>query len=99
MGPRIVGLKRGELGSKVFTRNAEIEVPSFSVTEVDPTGAGDCFDAGFVYGLLRDWDLEKCARFANALGALTVTKQGAMEAEIHLPEVRAFMRANGAAVD
>ncbi len=98
-GPAIVALKRGKMGSKVFTRDTEIEVASFPVTEVDPTGAGDCYDAGFVYGLLRGWDLEKCARFANAVGALTVTKQGAMEAEIHLTEVTQLMRANGADLD
>jgi len=98
-GPSIVALKRGELGSKVFTHGSDMEIPSFSVTEVDPTGAGDCYDAGFAYGLLQGWNLGKCARFANALGALTVTKQGAMEAEIHLPEVLQFIRANGAEFD
>ncbi|MHB9038883.1 MAG: sugar kinase [Armatimonadota bacterium] len=91
LGPKIVALKLGEKGSKVFTTRDEFEVPSFQVTEVDPTGAGDCFDAGFVYGLLRDWKLYECARFANAVGALTVTKQGAMEAEISLSEVEQLM--------
>lgn len=96
-GPSMVALKQGEKGCKVFTQEAELEVPSYPVTEVDPTGAGDCFDAGFVYGLLSGWDLARCARFANAVGALTVTKQGAMEAEIHLAEVCEFMKGNGVA--
>lgn len=92
MGPRIVALKRGDQGSKIFTSQDEISVPSFPVEEIDPTGAGDCFDAGFVYGMLHDWELAQCARFANALGALTVTKQGAMEAEISFSEVERLMK-------
>jgi len=92
LGPAVVALKRGELGCKVFTKQAEFEVPSYPVTEIDPTGAGDCFDAGFVYGLLRQWDLRECAAFANALGALTVTRQGAMEAKIGLEEVQRLMK-------
>ena len=98
LGPKLVALKRGELGSKVFTQGAEIEVPSFAVEEVDPTGAGDCYDAGFVYGMLQGWELERCARFANAVGALTVTKQGAMEAEIALGEVLQFMEAGRSSI-
>lgn len=94
-GPKVIALKRGEAGSKIFTSSTEFEIPSFSVSEIDPTGAGDCFDAGLVYGLLHGWDLRKAGRFANALGALTVTKQGAMEVGISLQEVIQFMRAKG----
>lgn len=90
-GPKIVALKRGQKGSVIFTNKDEIEAESFSVDEVDPTGAGDCFDAGFVYGLLQGWNLKKSAIFANALGALTVTKQGAMEADINLGEILQFI--------
>ena len=75
-GTKIVALKRGQKGSMIFTNDGEFEVGSFSVDEVDPTGAGDCFDAGFVYGLLQNWDLNKCEVFANALGACRCTHRG-----------------------
>ena len=86
-GPEIVALKQGEKGSIVFTKKGKVEVPSFKVKEVDPTGAGDCFDAGFLVGLLKKWGLERVARFANAVGALSVTKKGPMEGAPSLQQV------------
>lgn len=88
----IVALKRGARGSTVFTNAQVIEAPPLTVTEVDPTGAGDCYDAAFVVGLLEGWALLKVARFANVVGALAVTRKGPMEgiatreeAVAHLP--------------
>lgn len=78
-GIPIVALKRGERGSRVFTESQEIEVPTIPVTEIDPTGAGDCYGGAFVVGLLEGWDLARVARFANVVGALSVTKKGPME--------------------
>ncbi len=86
-GPEIVILKRGAKGSVVVTPDEKIEVPSFKVKEVDPTGAGDCFDAGIVVGMLKGWNLKKIAKFANAVGALTVTKKGPMEGTPSLKQV------------
>lgn len=94
-GPSLVCLKQGSKGSSIFTKEKSFSVGSFNVNEVDPTGAGDCYDAGIVYGLVNDWPLEKTAVFANALGALTVTKRGAMEASISLDEVMDFIIKNG----
>jgi sugar/nucleoside kinase (ribokinase family) len=90
-GPSIVTLKRGEQGSVIYTENEKLVVPSFKVREVDPTGAGDCFDAGFVFGLLEGWDLERTARFANAVGALSTTRKGPMEGAPTLEQALGFM--------
>jgi len=78
-GISIVALKRGEMGSTIFTPDQAIKVPSLQVTEVDPTGAGDCYGGAFVVGLLEGWDLSRVARFANVVGALAVTRKGPME--------------------
>ncbi|NPV07932.1 MAG: sugar kinase [Anaerolineae bacterium] len=78
-GGRIVALKRGAEGSTVYSATEVLPVPSFPVQEVDPTGAGDCYDAAFLVGLLWGWDLPRVARFANAVGALSITKLGPME--------------------
>jgi len=85
-GPEIVILKRGARGSVVVTPDGKIEIPSFKVKEVDPTGAGDCFDAGILVGMLRGWNLKRTAKFANAVGALTVTKKGPMEGTPNLKQ-------------
>jgi sugar/nucleoside kinase (ribokinase family) len=78
-GIPIVALKRGARGSTVYTATGQIDAPPLSVAEVDPTGAGDCYGAAFVVGLLEGWDLAATARFANVVGALAVTVQGPME--------------------
>ncbi|MGQ9554286.1 MAG: sugar kinase [Anaerolineae bacterium] len=91
---RIVALKQGAEGSTVFTDSEEKHMPAFPVQEVDPTGAGDCYDAGFLVGLLHGWSLAETARFANAVGALAVTKQGPMEGAPTYEEVVTFMEAN-----
>jgi sugar/nucleoside kinase (ribokinase family) len=76
---RIVVLKRGAEGCSVYSMQDRLDVPGFVVDEVDPTGAGDCFNAAFLLGLDAGWDLGRVARFANAAGALAVTRQGPME--------------------
>jgi sugar/nucleoside kinase (ribokinase family) len=78
-GIPIVALKQGARGSTVFTAQQAIEAEPTPVTEVDPTGAGDCYGGAFVVGLLEGWGLERVARFANVVGALAVTRKGPME--------------------
>jgi sugar/nucleoside kinase (ribokinase family) len=90
-GIPVVAMKRGRYGSTIFTGDETIDVPSIKVAEVDPTGAGDCYDAGFVVGLLERWELARTARFANVVGALSVTRQGPMEGIPSLAEVLARM--------
>ena len=86
-GPDIVAVKQGKEGSHVFTRDEEFHVSAFKVDEVDPTGAGDCYCAGFIAGLVRGMNLEKAAEFASAAGALAVTKKGPMEGVPTMKEV------------
>jgi len=88
----IVVLKRGSEGCSVYKGAAHFDVPGFSVAEVDPTGAGDCFSAAFITGLLKNWSLEKTARFANAAGALAVTQFGPMEGAPMYQQVEMYIR-------
>jgi len=76
---KILVYKRGAAGCTVYAAGKRIDVPGFEVQEVDPTGAGDCFNAAFLVGLEENWPLEQVARFACAAGALAVTRQGPME--------------------
>jgi tagatose kinase len=92
LGTGIVALKQGEKGSVIYTKDDRLVVPSFKVHEIDPTGAGDCFGAGFIYGLLEGWEIEKTARFANAVGAMATTKKGPMEGAPTLEQVLEFMK-------
>jgi len=78
LGPEIVVLKQGSKGCTIFTKEEVIYVPGFKVEEIDPTGAGDSFGGAFIVGYLAGWDLEKVAKFANAVGALKVKNFGPM---------------------
>ncbi|MCY3719770.1 MAG: carbohydrate kinase family protein, partial [Anaerolineaceae bacterium] len=61
--------------------------------EVDATGAGDSFAAALTVALLEGMPLAQAGRFANAVGALAVTRIGPMEGSPTRAEVEAFMRA------
>ena len=75
----IIVIKRGPTGCLVINRDQRIDMPGFPVEEIDPTGAGDCFSAAFIAGLESGWPLDKVGSFANAAGAIAVTKMGPME--------------------
>ncbi|AUG53096.1 PfkB family carbohydrate kinase [Thalassospira marina] len=88
----------GSKGSRYYTTEWNGFAEPFTVTSVDATGAGDGFTAGFLSRLLKNNDLLSSAeqvgaacRFANAVGALTATKRGAINALPTEDEVLAFM--------
>jgi len=92
-GVGIVGIKLGEKGSYIVSQDGNsVRRPAFKVKAVDTTGAGDGWNAGLLVGLCRGWDLEKCATVANAIGALVVTKRGAITAMPYKQELRAFLK-------
>lgn len=90
---RKIVVTRGADGCSVFTKDARLDVPGFAVDEVDPTGAGDCFDAAFVAGILEGKSAFEAARLANACGALAVTAKGPMAGAKSRADVERFMRA------
>ncbi len=96
----IIVVKRGQQGATIYTRkeddsdggHAPLEVPAYAVDEVDPTGAGDCFDAGFLCGLLEGLSLKGCAEVAAAAGALNAGAFGPMEGKISRANVAQVMK-------
>jgi len=90
-GVKTVGLKMGEDGCYIRSADAELRIPKYNVEAVDALGAGDCFAAGFLTGILHGWDLEKTGRFANAVGACCVMALGATTGVKSLEETLAFM--------
>ncbi len=85
-------LKRGEEGCTVYTRERSIDIPAYAVDEVDPTGAGDCFDAGFLCGLLEKRPLIECGRMAAVAGALNAEAFGPMEGNISSERVQGIVQ-------
>ncbi len=89
---RAIVLKRGSRGCSVLTPSSRLDIPAFTIREVDPTGAGDCFDAGFICGQLEGRDLEESARVAAAVGAINAQAFGPMEGRINQAEVAKLLR-------
>ncbi len=92
MGPEVVVITLGERGCLVKTADEMRIVPAFKVDAVDATGAGDAFNAGFILGVLEGWDYIRCAEFANACGAIKVTRPGAQSGPTSREEALTFMR-------
>jgi sugar/nucleoside kinase (ribokinase family) len=86
----IVALKRAEHGCTIYQGSDKLDLPGYHIEEVDPTGAGDCFSAAFIAGLQEGLSLDKVGTFANAAGALAVTKLGPMEGVSTREQVLAF---------
>lgn len=73
---KTVALKLGGRGSAAFSGQTVYRKDSYAVKAIDTTGAGDCFNAGFIYGFLAGASLEQCLTYGNACGALSVTGWG-----------------------
>jgi len=73
----ILAVKRGNKGSMVFYQDQLIDLPPFLNTQVvDTTGAGDSFNAGFIYKFINGQNIADCQRFGNLTGAVSTTQAG-----------------------
>jgi sulfofructose kinase len=72
----VVAVTLGAAGAIAATAAGTFRAPGYPVAAVDTTGAGDVFHAGFIFGLLRAWSLERTLAFANATAALKCTRLG-----------------------
>ncbi len=82
----------GMKGSLGFDRHNWHRQPAFPVKNVDTTGAGDSFHAGYLYGVLKGWTMPECLAFGAAAAALKCTKPGARTGAPELSQVRQFLR-------
>ncbi|GFP28343.1 sulfofructose kinase [Candidatus Hakubella thermalkaliphila] len=95
LGPRIVGITLGDRGCFFLTQQGAFWRPAYRVEVVDTTGAGDVFHGAFLHGLLRGWDLERVADFANAVAALKCTRLGGRGGIPTFSQTMAFLRKKG----
>lgn len=100
-GPALVVVTLGANGSYFRTAGGGAHVPGFNVPTVDAVGCGDAFTAGLLTQLLAggNWraqlqpsTLSRILRYANAVGALTATKQGVIPALPTAAEVAEFIK-------
>lgn len=76
----VVAVKLGPDGALVQRGKERFTAPAIPVEAVDPVGAGDSFDAGFIHQYVRGADLPACLAYGNLAGAFSTTCPGGTEA-------------------
>jgi sugar/nucleoside kinase (ribokinase family) len=85
-------VKLGPRGAMAVNRGQRIAAESVKVDVIDPIGAGDSFDAGFIYQFVRGAPLAKCLQWGNLAGAFSTTQPGGTEAFRNRKNWREFLR-------
>ena len=79
----------GAKGSRIYCKGEVIEIPSIEVDDVvDPTGCGDAYRAGLLYGLERGWDIVKAAKLASLMGAIKIRHRGGQNHMLALDDIQ-----------
>jgi sugar/nucleoside kinase (ribokinase family) len=95
---RLVVVKLGPKGALAQRGRERFTSPAVDVQMVDPVGAGDSFNAGFLAQYLRGADLPACLAFGNLAGAFSTTKAGGTEAFRDHASLAKFFRNESAAL-
>ncbi len=89
--PGVVGIKLGPEGFLYRDNSTEKLIPPYEVEVVDTSGAGDCFIAGFLRGVLEGWDMDGCAKFGSAVASFCIQAIGCTTGLRPMNEVLRFM--------
>jgi len=81
----------GHEGAMALVDGQILYAKGFRMKAVDTTGAGDVFHAGFIFGLLQNWEVEEILRFANAAAALKCRDLGGRKGIPTLEEAQKFL--------
>ena len=93
-GVKIVVITLADKGALVASEQGVFHIPGFPVQPVDTVAAGDAFNGAFALAVAQGDSLSEAVCFANAVGALTVTRDGAIPSLPTRTEVEEFMRKN-----
>ena len=94
-GAKYIVIKMGARGAYVLGNGIDEMVPSFKITAVDPTAAGDTFTGAMTLHYLRTGNMPAAVRYGCAAGALAATKLGAQPSLPTVQDVEAFLRDRG----
>jgi sugar/nucleoside kinase (ribokinase family) len=84
-------IKLGARGALGVRKHQKARMPSIPVEVVDTVGAGDSFDAGFIYGYLQNWSIEKSLQVAVFCGTLSTRAAGGTSGQATLSEVLSLL--------
>lgn len=91
----VVVVKLGAGGARVRRGKQEWKHSGYTVDAVDPVGAGDSFDAGFLHQYIRGADLKTCLAWGNLAGAFSTTQPGGTEAFRDRSRWKIFLKKHG----
>ncbi len=81
-------ITKGSHGSVIYSKGEEITINAIPIKEpVDPTGCGDAYRAGLIYGIIRKYDWAKTGRLASVMGSIKIKFQGAQNHKASIPEI------------
>lgn len=86
-----LAVKLGSKGAVALSANTKVAAAALKTEVIDTIGAGDSFDAGFVFGYLNGWDLEKCLRAACISGSLSTRAVGGTSSQASLEELMEYL--------
>ncbi len=79
---------RGGEGSEILAGNQRLHIPGVHAEQIiDPTGCGDAYRAGLLYGLSQGWDWEKTGRLASLMGAIKIAHRGGQNHKLTRDEI------------
>jgi adenosine kinase len=82
-------ITKGGDGASIHTKDGEIEIPVSKAASIeDPTGCGDAFRAGLLYGLMNQLDWETTGRIASLLGAIKIEQRGTQNHHFSMDEFK-----------
>lgn len=80
----------GAQGSRVYTDGRMVDVPVVPASAlVDPTGCGDAFRAGLLYGIAHGWSVEKACKLGSLVGSIKIAERGGQNHNFTEPAIRA----------
>ena len=86
-------IKLGKEGAVIRDKiHGEIHQKAVNVEVVDTVGAGDSFDAGFIFGYLNKWPLEKTIQLAVACGSISTLKSGGTDGQATIDNAEVFIQ-------
>jgi len=82
-------ITRGGKGSQIYTAKHEYNVPAAKIEHIaDPTGCGDAYRAGLLYGLMHAMDWETTGRISALMGAIKIERHGTQNHSFDVDEFR-----------
>lgn len=88
---KIIAVKKGKNGATIYSKSMILDIPAIEIRSADAIGAGDSFDAGFIFGFLSGRNLEECGRMGCICGSLNTRMNGGTSGQPRINELLRYL--------